>query len=60
MSSLTEAWLQDLITKTLGLPAVNGEVVEELLPCLELHVRRLIQQAHKYQRRSKSAFMRGI
>lgn len=60
MSYLSEVWLQELITKNLGLPAVGTEVVDEVLPFIELHVRKVIQQALKYQKRSKSAYLKGI
>ncbi len=59
MSYLSESWLQE-ITKNLGLGAVSMEVVEEILPFVELQVRRVVQQALKFQRRSKSAYLKGI
>ncbi len=60
MSYLSESWLQEISTKNLGLGAVSIEVVEEILPFVELQVRRVVQQALKFQRRSKSAYLKGI
>jgi hypothetical protein len=59
MSHLTESWFQEILTKNLGLPAADSDIVENVLPFVELQVRRLIQQAQKYQRRARSTFLTG-
>ena len=58
MSSLDEQWLQD-IAESSGLQALNPTVVKMILPVVELHIKKISQQAHKFQRRSKSKTMTG-
>lgn len=59
MSVLSESWLQDVAVRSAGLNPVSAEVVQELLPIVELQIRRIVQQAHKFQRRSKSSQLKG-
>lgn len=59
MSILSESWVQDVATRMAGLNPVSAEVVQELLPIVELQIRRIVQQAHKYQRRAKTSQMKG-
>ncbi|RYH28780.1 hypothetical protein EON65_10940 [archaeon] len=59
MTIITEAWLQE-VAKSLQFPPLSPAVVNALLPTIELQIRRIVQQAHKHQRRSKSAKLKGI
>lgn len=59
MSLLSESWLQEVATRYAGLNPVSAEVVQELLPIVELQIRRIVQQAHKFQRHAKSSRLKG-
>ena len=56
MSALEEQWLQD-IAESLGIPALSPTIVKMVLPVVEAHIKKIAQQAHKFQRRSKSTSM---
>ena len=53
MSFLTESWLQEVVGDN-NLPALPPSITKLLLPVIEVEVKRIIQQSHKFQRRSKS------
>ncbi len=58
MKSFKEKWFQE-VAELAKLPPVSPEVVSTLSPVIELHLRKLIQNAHKLQRRSKSRVLKG-
>jgi len=53
MSTLDEQWLQD-VAESLKIQALNPTLCKMLLPVIEIQVKKITQQAHKFQRRSKS------
>jgi hypothetical protein len=58
MSVLDEQWLQD-VAQSLRIPALNPTICKMMLPIIEVHVKKLTQQAHKFQRRGKAKSMTG-
>jgi len=56
MSSLKESWLQDAAASN-RIGALRPAVVKSLLPQLEINLRSLIEQAHKFTRRGKGTRM---
>jgi 3-dehydroquinate dehydratase len=58
MSTLDEQWLQD-IAESMGLPALSPSIVKMILPVVEVHIKKIAQQAHKFQRRSKANSLTG-
>lgn len=52
MSYITEDWLQDVVEET-QLPAVSPGVTKTILPVVEMQIRKILQHAHKFQRRGK-------
>jgi hypothetical protein len=53
MAGLSDSWLQD-VASSLRLPPLSPSFVHTMLPVIELQLRRVLQQAHKFQRRSKA------
>jgi len=58
MSVLEEQWLQD-IAESLSLPALNPTIVKMMLPVIEVHIKKIVQQANKFQRRAKATTVTG-
>jgi hypothetical protein len=58
MASLDEQWLQD-IAESMGISALSPNVVKMILPVVDAHIKKITQQAHKFQRRSKAQSMTG-
>lgn len=58
MSVLNEQWLQD-IAESLALPALNPTIVKMMLPVIEVHIKKIVQQANKFQRRAKATAVTG-
>lgn len=58
MSVLSEQWLQD-VADSMGLPALNPTIVNMMLPVIEVQLKKITQQAHKFQRRAKSKTLAG-
>lgn len=58
MKGLSDAWLQD-VADSLRLPPLSPSVLNALLPAIELQIRRIVQQSHKYQRRAKASTLKG-
>mmetsp|Transcript_10223 Transcript_10223/g.22688 ORF Transcript_10223/g.22688 Transcript_10223/m.22688 type:complete len:254 (-) Transcript_10223:1232-1993(-) len=56
MSALSEQWLQE-VAEALKLPALSPQLVRMLLPVVEVQAKKIAQQAHKFQRRSKAGTM---
>jgi transcription initiation factor TFIID subunit 6 len=56
MAALKEGWLQDVAASN-RIGALRPTVVKALLPALEVHLRSLVEQAHKYMRRGKGSRM---
>ena len=54
--SITEAWLQD-VCESVSVPAVAPSVSRKVLPVVEMQVKKLIQQAAKFQKRGKGRAM---
>ena len=59
MSVLNEQWLQD-VADSMGLPALNPTIVSMMLPVIEVQLKKITQQANKFQRRAKSKILSGI
>lgn len=59
MSVLNEQWLQD-IAESLNLPALNPTIVKMMLPVIEVHIKKIVQQANKFQRRAKATTVTGM
>jgi len=59
MSVLNEQWLQD-IAEAQGLPALNPTIVKMMLPVIEVHIKKIVQQANKFQRRGKASTVSGM
>lgn len=59
MSVLNEQWLQD-IAEAQGLPALNPTIVKMMLPVIEVHIKKIVQQANKFQRRGKASAVSGM
>lgn len=57
MKYLTEDWVQEMAQMSC-LPPLSPEVVANLLPSLEVQLRRVIQQATKVSKKSKSSTLR--
>ena len=55
-TTLTEDWLHSVATST-RLPAFHPSIAKELLPAIETHIRKIAQQAHKFQRRGKRSML---
>jgi hypothetical protein len=58
MSALDEQWLQD-IAEAMGISALSPSAVKMVLPVVEAHIKKIVQQSHKFQRRSKSKALTG-
>lgn len=58
MTSLTDSWAQD-VAVDIRIPAISPPVVRHLLPVIEMQIRKIIQQAHKFQKRGKSRCLTG-
>jgi hypothetical protein len=58
MAALKEAWIQEVM-ETLKLPAMSPAMCKTILPAIEMHIKKIAQQAHKFQRRGKSARLSG-
>jgi hypothetical protein len=58
MLKLKEKWLQD-VAESVKVPALNPAICKLLLSVVEVQVRKLVQQAHKFQRRAKSSTLTG-
>lgn len=58
MACLKESWLQEVL-ESLRLPAFSPALCKALLPVIEMHLKKLVEQAHKFQRRSKSPKLSG-
>ena len=58
-SSVIEAKRLQDIAESIRLPALSPSVCSTLIPIIELQVKRIAQQAHKFQRRSKSTQLTG-
>ena len=59
MSSLSDSWVQD-IASDIRIPAISPPVCRHLLPVIEMQIRKIIQQAHKFQKRGKGRCLTGI
>jgi len=59
MNSIPESWIQSVV-EAAGLPPASPEVVNVLLPTIELQIRKIIQQAAKFQKRGKSSTLKGL
>lgn len=59
MSQLSEKWLQNIAKESLKLPPLNPIVCNMLLSIIEIHIKRIIQQASKFQKHSKSRTLTG-
>lgn len=55
---LTESWLQD-VAASIKLNPLSPEVVRSILPIVDLQLRKIIQEAHKFQRRTKTTEFKG-
>jgi hypothetical protein len=53
-----ERWFQE-IAESAKLSPLSPEVINTLLPIVELHIRKIIQNAHKHQRHSKCSSLKG-
>jgi hypothetical protein len=53
-----ERWFQE-IAESAKLSPLSPEVINTLLPIVELHIRKIIQNAHKHQRHSKCGSLKG-
>jgi histone H3/H4 len=53
-----ERWFQE-IAESAKLSPLSPEVINTLVPIVELHIRKIIQNAHKHQRHSKSRTLKG-
>mmetsp|Transcript_2881 Transcript_2881/g.3014 ORF Transcript_2881/g.3014 Transcript_2881/m.3014 type:complete len:454 (+) Transcript_2881:205-1566(+) len=53
MTTLTDSWIQE-VASDIKIPAVSPPVCRHLLPVVEMQIRKIIQQAHKFQKRGKS------
>jgi hypothetical protein len=58
MNHFNEKWFQE-IAESARLSPISPEVINTLIPLVELQVRKIIQCAHKHQRRSKSKSLKG-
>lgn len=58
MATLSDAWIQD-IAADLNVPAVSPSVSQQLLPVVEMQIRKVIQQGHKFQKRGKGISLTG-
>lgn len=52
-SILSEEWLQNIAMQTCQLPALSPQVSKTTLHLVELELKKLIQQAVKFHKRSK-------
>jgi hypothetical protein len=58
MNHFSEKWFQE-IAESARLPPISPEVINTLIPIVELQIRKIIQNAHKHQKRSKSRIFKG-
>lgn len=56
---LSEQWIQNVI-ESLGLPPVSPATAYSILPVIELQLRKIIQSAEKFRKRSKKQILTGI
>ena len=59
MSTITEKWLHTIAADVLRLPPLNPVVTSMLISVVELHIKKIIQEAHKFQRHGKSKLLSG-
>lgn len=59
MSSLNEHWLQD-VAESIKLPALKPSVCKLIVPSVEMQIRKVLEQAQKFQKRSKSSKLTGM
>jgi hypothetical protein len=57
-SIITHKWLQET-AESIKLPVLNPHVCNILIPIIEAQVKKIAQQAHKFQRRAKSSQLSG-
>ena len=58
MSSLSDSWIQD-VASDCGIAAISPPVCRHILPVVEMQIRKIIQQAHKFQKRGKGRTLTG-
>jgi hypothetical protein len=58
MTTLTESWIQD-VAADVKIPAISPPVCRHILPVVEMQIRKIIQQAQKFQKRGKSRCLTG-
>ena len=56
---IRDKWLQDT-AEAVQIPALSPHVVSVLVPIVEAQVKKIAQQAHKFQRKSKSSNLTGM
>lgn len=58
ITELSESWLQE-VAQSIGLPSLSPEVCECLLPHLDMELKCLLQDALKFQKKSKALKLSG-
>ena len=48
------------VVSSIELPPVSSSVARLTLPVVEMQIRKLLQQSHKFQRRGKKKYLTGI
>ena len=59
MSIISDKWLHNIAAEVLRLPPLNPVVAGMLISVVELHIKKIIQEAHKFQRHGKSKLLSG-
>jgi hypothetical protein len=59
MATITENWAQDVAASN-KIPALSPASCRQLLPVVEMQVRKIIQQSYKFQKRGKGKSLTGI
>lgn len=55
-SAFTETWLNNVV-ESINLPAVSPETAKIVLPTVDMQIRKVIQQAYKFYKHSKTRYM---
>ncbi len=58
MNAFSESWVQELAAKA-RLPALSPSVLQVLLPCIDIHCKKLALQVSKFMRRSRGKELTG-
>lgn len=59
MSLISEKWLHDIATEVLKLPPLNPVVASMVISVIELHIKKIVQEAYKFQKHGKSKRLSG-